>query len=197
MGAELLLIRHGETAWNLDKRLQGRADLPLTAAARAAIAGRRLPARFDAGEWFASPLGRALDTARLLGAEARTIEPRLIEMDFGDWEGYRTAELREKFGPAMVANESRGLDMQPPGGESPRQVQRRLRPWLAERAAAGGLSIAVSHKGVIRAVLAMAFDWDMVRRQPVRLDWRAAHLFAIMEDGSVTPAELNVELDVE
>ncbi len=196
MGGELVLIRHGETAWNQQKRLQGRADVPLTATARAALARRRLPPRFRGAAWFASPLSRAVETARLLGADRLVIEPRLIEMDFGAWEGHRLAELRAGAEREMAANEARGLDLCPPGGESPRQVQDRLRPWFAERAAEGGLSVAVSHKGVIRAVLALAYDWDMLDKPPVRLDWRAAHLFAIGPNGSIRAKDLNVELSV-
>ncbi len=196
MGGELVLIRHGETAWNQQKRLQGRADVPLTAATRAALARRRLPPRFRGAAWFASPLSRAVETARLLGADRLVIEPRLIEMDFGAWEGHRLAELRAGGAREMAANEARGLDLCPPGGETPRRVQDRLRPWLAERAAAGGVSGAVSHKGVIRAVLAMAYDWDMLDRPPVRLDWRAAHTFAIGGDGTIRAKDLNIELAV-
>ncbi len=196
MGGALVLIRHGETAWNRQKRLQGRADVPLTADAGAALARRRLPPRFHDAAWFASPLTRAVETARLLGADGLVIEPRLIEMDFGAWEGHRLAELRADAEQAMAANEARGLDLCPPGGESPRQVQDRLRPWFAERATEGGLTVAVSHKGVIRAVLAMAYDWDMLDRPPVRLDWRAAHLFAIGPDGSVQAKDLNIGLNV-
>ena len=195
MGGALVLIRHGETAWNRQKRLQGRADVPLTADARAALARRRLPPRFHDAAWFASPLSRTVATARLLGANGLIIEPRLIEMDFGAWEGHRLADLRAGAEQAMAANEARGLDLHPPGGESPRQVQDRLRPWFAERAAAGGLAVAVSHKGVIRAVLAMAYDWDMLGKPPVRLDWRAAHVFAIGLDGAILAKDLNIGLN--
>ena len=195
MGGELVLIRHGETAWNQQKRLQGRADVPLTAAARTALARRRLPPRFRGAAWFASPLSRAVETAGLLGADGLIIEPRLIEMDFGAWEGHRLAELRADADGEMTANEHRGLDLRPPGGESPRQVQDRLRPWFAERAAEGGLNVAVSHKGVIRAVLAMAYDWDMLGKPPVRLDWRAAHVFAVGPGGSIQSKDLNIGLN--
>src|SRR3546814_19841125 len=60
-----------------------------------------------------------------------------------------------------LANEARGLDFRPPGGESPRDVQDRLRPLLAELADAGEDVVAVSHKGVLRALYALASGWDM------------------------------------
>ena len=196
MGAELLLIRHGETAWNRSKRLQGRADIPLTGEAKARLGGLRVPKRLGPARWFSSPLVRTTETARLLGASGLTIEPRLVEMDLGGWEGRTLDDLRAEDPAAMQANEILGLDMCPPDGESPRDVQNRLRPWLKERAGEGGLSIAVTHKGVIRAVVARAYDWDMTVDPPVRMDWRAAHLFSLSADGSPAPATVNIGLEI-
>ena len=174
----LAIIRHGPTSWNEDKRLQGRADVPLSTKGRAAIAAWRLP--FDASgfAWTSSPLCRAVETAEILGARNLVIEPRLTETDWGDWEGRRLAELRRELGEAMAENEARGLDFQPAGGESPRQVQARLRPWLGEVAARGDATIAVAHKGVIRTLLALATGWAMTGEPPVKLGRAAAHLFS-------------------
>src|SRR3546814_10532072 len=58
----------------------------------------------------------------------------LVETDWGAWEGRTLAELRADLGAGMAANEARGLDFRPPGGESPRDVQDRMRPLLAELA---------------------------------------------------------------
>ena len=66
----------------------------------------------------------------LLGLDPRP-EPRLVEMAWGEWEGRRLADLRAELGDAMIENEARGLDFRPPGGESPRDVQERLKPLLA------------------------------------------------------------------
>lgn len=194
MGARVLLIRHGETPWNKARRLQGRADIELSEAARKRLAASRLPARLVPVDWFASPLKRATETARLLGAERVRIAPRLIEMDLGDWEGRTLAELRARDPGAMAANEARGLDLRPPGGESPRDVQERVRSWLAERAERDDLTVGVTHKGVIRAVLALALNWDMTDEPPVRLDWRAAHLFRLARDGSPAAEQPNIIL---
>jgi probable phosphoglycerate mutase len=187
-------IRHGRTTWNESGRLQGRADPPLSAAGRAELEHRRLPEELARAEWVTSPLRRAVETARLLGAADAVVEPRLVEMDWGAWEGRTLADLRAELGSAMVENEARGLDLQPEGGESPRQVQARLRPWLAEVAQGGRSLAAVSHKGVIRAVAALAYDWDMTGPPPVKFDWRCAQLFELSPDGAPTPLRANITL---
>jgi len=190
----LVLIRHAATAWNRDGRLQGRADVPLGPAGRAALAGRRLPASLGPLAWIASPLRRAVETARRLGAADLRIEPRLTEMDWGHWEGRRLADLRAELGPAMAANEARGLDFRPPGGESPGDVQDRLAPWLAELTTAETATVAVTHKGVIRALLALATGWDMRAEPPLKLDWDRAHVFTVA-GSAIAPERVNLMLD--
>jgi probable phosphoglycerate mutase len=69
----------------------------------------------------------------------------------------------------MAANEARGLDFRPPGGESPREVCARLQALLAELAADPQPVVAVCHKGVIRAALVLATGWDMRSKPPLRL----------------------------
>ena len=191
----LALLRHAPTDWNAERLLQGRADIPLNEASRRRLSGLRAPACLDGATWHTSPLARAAETAALLaGAEVR-LEPRLVEMDFGDFEGRRLADLRAELGPEMAANEARGLDFRAPGGESPREVRTRLGPWLEECAAAGGDHVAVSHKAVIRAILSLAFDWDMTEKPPARLDWSGLHLFGLAEDGWPRPLKLSLALE--
>jgi probable phosphoglycerate mutase len=129
----------------------------------------------------------------LLGLDTET-EPRLIEMEWGRWEGRTVAELRADPGEEMTAQEARGLDLQPPGGESPSAVQRRLAPLLAEIAATGRPTGAITHKGVIRAVLALATGWAMIDPEPAKLDWAAVHLFQLGPDGAPSVVRLNQPL---
>ena len=195
---DLLFLRHGPTAWNEARRIQGRRDVPLTAGSVAALSRMRLPARFGVRcRWVSSPLRRACETARALGAEAFAVEPRLIEMDWGEWEGRSLPDLRAALGEAMCRNEARGLDFETPAGDSPRRVQERLRPWLAElgRGRTDRPVAAVSHKGVGRALLALAVDWDMKDRAPVRLNWERAHRFRVSPSGEPRLAEPNIELE--
>lgn len=189
----LALLRHGPTDWNADRRLQGRADIPLSAAGRTAVAGRRLPRELSGWRWLASPLARARQTARLLGVAAIE-EPALIEMDYGAWEGRTLAAVRAEDPTGVAANEARGLDFRPPGGESPREVQVRLAALGLRLLADGCDAAAVTHKGVIRAALALATGWDMTGRPPLRLDWTAAHLFLLDAAGHWSLARANLAL---
>ncbi len=191
----LALIRHASTAWNDAGRIQGRADTPLSEAGRVQARRWVLPPEVSGAAWVASPLARAVETARLLGATPLTTDARLTEMDWGQWEGRTLADLRAELGPAMAENEARGLDFTPAGGESPRAVQIRVRPWLAEVAEGGQAVAAVTHKGVIRAILALAYDWDMTGEPPVELDWASAHLFRLAPSGAPRPGRPNLPLD--
>jgi probable phosphoglycerate mutase len=165
----VLLIRHGPTAWNDNDRIQGRADLELSSRGRAEVARWRVPAAWAEARVLSSPLRRARDTAALLTGRTPIIDDRLIEMDWGDWQGRRLAELRARAPALMGANEARGLDFRPPGGESPREVCARLQALLAELAADPQPVVAVCHKGVIRAALVLATGWDMRSKPPLRL----------------------------
>jgi probable phosphoglycerate mutase len=189
----LALLRHGATEWNAAGRLQGRTDIPLSVAGREQFIGRHLPQAYGSRTWYCSPLQRARQTAAALGLQP-VIEPALIEMDWGDYEGHTIAELQATHGPTFAANEDRGLDLQPPGGESPRQVQARLLPWLQNLAATGQDAGAVTHKGVIRAILALAFDWPMLDKPPVKLDWRCLQEFRITDAGRPELLAANIPL---
>ncbi len=187
----IALLRHAPTAWNNERRLQGRRDLALTPAAQADYAIRRIPDTCPRFRVFTSPLVRARQTAALLGLAA-TVEPRLIEMDWGRYEGRAIAALRED--PDFTLNEARGLDFQPPGGESPRAVQARLKPFLADIAAGPEPALCVTHRGVIRAIYALARDWAMVGRPPDKLASDALQIFALDDAGRPSIAQLNVAL---
>ena len=192
----LAVIRHGPTEWNAAKKLQGMSDIPLSAEGRALVASWSLPEEFRDWRFLVSPLQRARETARLLGAPRdAALEPLLREMSFGRWEGFTIAELAARHGAeAFQAIADRGLDMQPPEGESPRMVMERLRTLLARLAGEGEPTLAVCHKGVIRALLAMATDWPMLGRQPVRLDWSSLHCFRLEPDGTPRLERINVSL---
>jgi probable phosphoglycerate mutase len=165
----VLLIRHGPTDWNERGLIQGRADVALSARGRAEVARWRLPAAWAEARLLTSPLRRAYDTAVLLSGRAPSVDARLIEMDWGKWQGRRLAELRAAAPASMAKSEARGLDFRPPGGESPREVCARLRALFAELAADPEPAVAICHKGVIRAALALATGWDMRSRPPVHV----------------------------
>lgn len=192
----LAMLRHGETAWNLARRIQGRTDIPLSPEGRTRIRACSLPEAFTGWRTACSPLARCKETAGLLGLHDVEVEPRLTEMSWGNWEGRTLDELRSEFAGEMRANEDLGLDFAPPGGESPRQVFTRVSDWLAETARRGESTLAVSHKGVIRAVFAVAMGWDMRGRPPVRMNWSALQVFNLDAHGVPGPYRLNVALNV-
>lgn len=185
------MIRHGRTDWNAARRIQGRTDVPLSAEGRMEQTGRAVPAGFADSPAFVSPLRRARQTARLLGLGAARVEPRLTEMDFGEWEGRTHAELRADDPAGLAALEAKGLDMRPPRGETPREVGERLLGFLGELDAAR--AILVTHKGVIRAALARAWGWDMTADPPERIDWAAGQVLEF-EAGGLRPVAINLPL---
>ena len=190
----LALLRHGETEWSADKRIQGRTDVPLNRAGRAALEDLAVPDMFGAMQVVTSPLQRCLQTAEALKLHPAAHEPRIAEMAWGQWEGRRLADLRQEFGRAMQANEARGFDFTPPQGESPRQVWARVSPWLCEIATQGTPTLAVSHRGVIRVIFAAALGWDLLGRPPARLDWSALQVFRLDPSGKPVVSDLNVPL---
>ncbi len=182
----LLVIRHGPTPWTRIKRLQGRRDIPLSGEGREMVRSWRLAEWTAAARWVTSPLARARQTAALLGASGAVVEPRVIEADWGRWEGETMTGLRRRLGQAMAANEARGLDFRPDGGESPREVVERLRGWLEDLAATREPVVAVTHKGVIRALMAMATGWDMTGKPPQKIRWGIAHQFRLADGARLT-----------
>jgi broad specificity phosphatase PhoE len=182
-------IRHMPTVWNKEGRLQGQRDTPLDLEA---VPAWRLPAELSGFRFLASPLSRARETAERLGVTPQ-LDPRLTEMSWGEWEGFTLREMRAGYAD-IDELEAQGLDFRTPGGESPRDVQARVAPLLAEIGAAGVPSAAVTHKGVIRAVFALATGWNMLGKPPHRLDWSSAHLFRLDSVGRTTIERLNIAL---
>ena len=131
----ILLVRHGETTWNLERRFQGRRDSPLTERGRRqaeAMAGLvRDVVRREPGAWrlVTSPLGRARDTAGAIAAATGLtleVDDRLMEIDCGEWEGLTWAEVS-----AGREASSRHWIFDAPGGETHEDVQARIEDFLA------------------------------------------------------------------
>ena len=189
-------LRHGATDWNAEGRMQGRRDIPLSATGRADVARWALPTDLAHGaDWFASPLVRAVETAALMSGRAPRIEPALIEMDWGAWEGSTLDELRARFGDAFTDNAARGLDFQPPGGERPQDVVSRVAQWLDGIVARERPLVAVTHNGVLRALLVLATDWDMRGKPPVKLQPATLHRFSVAPGPRLVLDACNVPLD--
>ncbi len=157
----IYLIRHGQTEFNLAGRLQGRLDSPLTdlGVEQARRMGLRLK-DLIAGDHprarvVSSPLGRTRRTAEIvcdaIGLDCRIeLEPRLAEIDVGDWEGLDRAGIQRA---APHVDFQPGWLFQAPGGEREADLEARLGAWLAEVDEADGLVRVVVSHGVAGRVL--------------------------------------------
>jgi len=171
-------LGHGPTEWNAQKRLQGRTDIPLSEAGIEQVSGRLLPKDKQALRWFSSPLQRARQTAELLDINAAS-ELALIEMNWGEWEGQTLGEIRQTQAELLAKQETRGLQLTPPGGETPAQVAERVTDWAEHLSLADADSEfgCVCHKGVIRSIYAAASGWDMLGKPPHKLDFQSLQCF--------------------
>jgi probable phosphoglycerate mutase len=191
----IALIRHAPTAWNAEGRVLGQADPPLSPEGAARAASWRLPADLQAlaasGRlgWAASPLRRAVETARVLGATTPLTDPRLVEQDWGEWTGRARAVVAS-------STQETGWDATPPGGESLARVLARVRTWLDELAPVDGPDTwaLVTHMGVIRAVVAAAVRWNLQEPAPVRLLPERLHRVRRRGDGLLQLVGLNEPL---
>ncbi len=148
---ELILIRHGETTWNRERRMQGQTDTPLSdlGRAQAAAVGQRL-ATHPIAAIYSSDLARAWDTAAAIAqASGRKVvsEPRLRECTFGVFEGLTYPEMAQRYPAEHARFVLREDDYAVPGGESPRQFYERSLACLEDIAAAhpGACTVVVTH----------------------------------------------------
>lgn len=159
----LYLVRHGETDWNREGRLQGGQDIPLNAlgrrqAAQAAAKLRALVPDFEPLDFIVSPMGRARETMDILRSElglpveGHVVEERLRELTFGLWEGFTWREIRKSERELAQARQRDKWGFVPPQGESYAMLAERIRPVLA---ALSRDTVMVSHGGVARAALAL------------------------------------------
>ncbi|WP_420101894.1 histidine phosphatase family protein [Bosea sp. (in: a-proteobacteria)] len=159
----LILVRHGETDWNREGRLQGGQDIPLNELGRqqAAEAAGRLKALapdFAGLDYLCSPMQRARETMDILRRELAQpaggyrFDERLKELTFGSWEGFTWRDIRKAEREQAGLRERDKWGFVPPGGESYRMLAERVRPVLE---GLGRETVIVSHGGVARAVLAL------------------------------------------
>lgn len=185
------MLRHGHTAWNRAGRLQGRIDEPLDDDARLHLSRLQLPVPFRDARLGSSPLARAVETARIVTGREPAIIPELIEMDLGAFEGRRGVDLIEDPGSGYRHIEHWGWDYLPPGGETPQSVWLRLKPWLATLR---GQTVAVTHIGIMRVVLARATGWNFDGEPPFRVKRDRLYVVDIGDDGALSLANDPVRL---
>ncbi|MFZ4516454.1 MAG: histidine phosphatase family protein [Acidimicrobiia bacterium] len=175
----LTLVRHGETQNNREGRLQGRTDIALTdvgraqATAVARMIGASVHPEGGVVRIMSSPLRRAYETASIIANTLQReveIDDRLIEIDYGIWEGRVFQEVLRDEDPLWRTDPT----FAPPGGESVEQVVERVadfvREILPEDAPSEQLVIAVSHVSPIKAAVTYALSIDPMRSWQMHLD---------------------------
>jgi broad specificity phosphatase PhoE len=158
-------IRHGETEWNAEGRLQGTQDIPLNDLGRkqAGHAGAILADLFAGDErdkssfvFVASPLGRARLTMELVRATLElppddyAIDDRLREIGYGDWEGWTLVQMQASDPEVFARRQADKWTVPPPGGESYASVQARVSDWYNQLATD---TVTVAHGGTARALM--------------------------------------------
>lgn len=154
---QLVVLRHGETDWNRDRRFQGHADIPLN------DAGRRqaVEARAALNEWhfdavYASPLSRAVETAQLVRPGSQVVtDARLSEIDVGSWAGLSRDEVISEM-PSYPEHYANGVDFRrSPTGERPSEMVARAMPFFEELGThpTGSSILVVSHGQLLNKVL--------------------------------------------
>jgi 2,3-bisphosphoglycerate-dependent phosphoglycerate mutase len=164
--AKLILLRHGQSTWNLENRFTGWIDVPLTEAGmrEAEEAGKKIRiAGIHLDEAFTSSLKRAHDTLticlRAAGQEGipTRYDQALNERHYGDLQGLNKAETAEKFGDAQVKLWRRSYDVKPPNGESLKDTAARTLPYFYDKILpelkAGKNVILSAHGNSLRAIV--------------------------------------------
>jgi alpha-ribazole phosphatase len=155
----LLLIRHGQTNWNLGQRFQGQSDIPLNETGRKqaqALAERLAFETFDAV--YSSDLQRAAETAKIICASQIHPDPRLREVNFGNWEGMIYDEIKAKYPDTLAAWEADIFKNAPPNGETLEELALRVQSLLDElREKHDDQKILiVAHGGVLQTLICLA-----------------------------------------
>jgi 2,3-bisphosphoglycerate-dependent phosphoglycerate mutase len=175
--SKLILLRHGQSTWNLENRFTGWIDVPLTeqGVAEAEDAGRKIKiAGIPIQEAFTSVLKRAIDTLtvclRAAGQEGVPIsyDQALNERHYGDLQGLNKAETAEKFGDAQVKLWRRSYDIQPPNGESLKDTAARTLPYFYDKILPEikrGKNVLVSAHG--NSLRAIVMDLDKLTEEQV------------------------------
>lgn len=158
----IYFVRHGQTDWNAEQRFQGQRDIPIN------ITGRQQASRNGsvlksllkeppALEYVASPMSRTRETMEIIRGEMGLEEQgyrtdaRLLELNYGDWEGITLQEMQRSHGSLSEARNSNKWDFVPPGenSESYAMQAERFAPWLDEVAHP---TVCVTHGGIMRCL---------------------------------------------
>jgi probable phosphoglycerate mutase len=183
------LIRHAQTQWNREKRIQGQSDSPLTADGKRQAARWGLflkPLAWD--RIIASDTGRALVTAKIINDSLNislTTDSRLREQDWGQWAGKTIAQLKTETPQELKAQEKAGWAFCPPGGEDRRHLQQRSQEALLEAASQwpGTNILVVTHEGVVKSLIYHLYGRKFLATEPAIIKRYQLHRLAHDQNG--------------
>lgn len=184
----IYLLRHGQTAWNAEGRLQGRIDSPLSALGRAQAARlARALAHLPLAAVYSSPLSRARHTAEAIavphGLRVVTLDS-LREVGLGVWEGLTMAEIEARFGPVIEARRRDPVGVTPEAGEAmPALAERGMRAVreVVDRHP-GGTVVMVAHGALNRVVLLSVLGAPLSSYWRIRQDNAAINIVEFDRD---------------
>ncbi len=191
----LLLVRHGETLWNAERRLQGQADIALSERGQhqvSLLADWVKP--YQPNTVISSDLSRTRETARLLGFQFPRLDPLWREADLGEWTGRGIHELREHEATAYHA--WRAGTLTPPKAESFEQLKSRIEQALQSCAVSSGTLLVVTHGGPIRAIMANLLDLqprNLIPVNPASLTILELNGLAKLQAFNLTPLQGEVD----
>jgi len=185
---KVILVRHGQTLWNLEMKYQGHCDVALTdkGIEQAKLAAQRLAGE-DVSAVYASDLSRALKTAECI-AEKHNLPvaaiPELREINFGEWEGLTFEGINSQWTEAMSKLFTHPDEIVIPGGETFRQVKERATKALTNLVAAhpNQTIVVVSHGGTIRTVLCAILNIHLNHLWKIKQENTAVNMLEYYDD---------------
>lgn len=184
----LYLIRHGHTLWHDTGGVAGRTDIDLSDAGREAVRQlATIPILPQA--WYCSPMRRTRETSSLLrqhwpsvaadpagrALPEEMLDPRLVELDFGDWEGMTWSDVHTQHGDVMSQWAEDWVNRAPPSGERFADQVARCQHWLSDtrrelETVDSAAAVVVTHGGSIRALMCSCLGWPLERAMSFRVD---------------------------
>lgn len=182
------LLRHGETVWNSEKRVQGHENSPLTIYGKEQL--QKWADLLARGNWqriISSDLGRVRETVSIINSRLNipvSEDQRLREQNWGEWEGLKVSDVKEHFAETLALQVSKGWGFCPPGGESRKQVQQRAFEALhdSRQKFPEQNVLVICHLGVIKCVLYTIAGRKFMDHEPTIIEKNRMHEISFQDD---------------